>query len=74
MATPKQPLWYHANQYGADSACAHCSSVIGHEQWCSIQNSNVQYAFQVVRYADRLSLQDRLILHALGVAWERSKR
>ena len=74
MATPRQPLSYDVNQHSTDLTCTHCRRVIGHEQWCSAQNSNVQYAFQAVLYADCLSLHDRLILHALGVAWEASKR
>ena len=53
----------------ADSACSHCSGVVCHEPWCSTKNSNVRYAFQAVLYPDCLTIQDGLILHALGVAW-----
>ncbi len=75
MPVPKQPVpkqnaWHHENQYTADSACSHCSGVVSHEPWCSTQNSNVRYAFQAVIYSDCLTVQDTLILHALGVAWE----
>lgn len=72
MSIPRQHVWYHANRYSADSACAHCNRVLRHERWCSTQNSNVRYALQVVLYPDCLTVQDRLILHALGVAWEGS--
>jgi len=78
MPVPKQPVpkqnaWHHENQYTADSACSHCSGVLSHEPWCSTQNSNVRYAFQAVLYPDCLTVQDTLILHALGVAWEGKK-
>ena len=71
---PKQNVWQHENQYTADSACSHCSGVLSHEPWCSTKNSNVRYAFQAVLYSDCLTIQDGLILHALGVAWEGKNR
>jgi hypothetical protein len=79
MPVPKQPIakqivWHHENQYTADSACSHCSGVVSHEPWCSTKNLNVRYAFQAVLYPDCLTIQDGLILHALGVAWEGKNR
>ena len=74
MPIPEQHVRYRASQYGADSVCAHCNGVLDHEHWCSTQNSNVRYALQVVMYPDCMTTQDRLILHALGVAWEGKKR
>jgi hypothetical protein len=74
MPVPEQNVWNHANQYSADSACAHCEGVASHEQWCSTQSSRVRYAFQAVLYPDCLTVQDALILHALGVAWESKNR
>ena len=71
---PKQNVGHHENQYTADSACSHCSGVVSHEPWCSTKNSNVRYAFQAVLYPDCLAIQDGLILHALGVAWEGKNR
>ena len=71
---PKQNVWQHENQYTADSACSHCSGVDSHEPWCSTTNSNVRYAFQAVLYPDRLTIQDGLILHALGAVWEGKNR
>ena len=71
---PKQNVWHHENQYTADSACSHCSGVVSHEPWCSTKNSNVRYAFQAVLYPNGLTIQDGLILHALGVAWEGKNR
>ena len=71
---PKQNVWHNENQYGADSACSHCSGVVSHEKWCSTKNSNVRYAFQAVLHPDCLTIQDGLILHALGVAWEGNNR
>jgi hypothetical protein len=32
-------------------------------------NAAVSYAYAAVEDAERVSLEDRLILHALGVAW-----
>ena len=74
MPIPEQPVWHHANQYGEDSACRHCQGIISHEPWCITSNDTVRYAFQVLFRPTLLSLQDSLILHALGVAWEGNKR
>jgi hypothetical protein len=73
MAMSNQSLWQHGNRYSADSACAHCDGVIRHEPWCSTQNSTVRYAFEAALYPNHLTLQDNLILHALGVAWNSKK-
>jgi hypothetical protein len=61
--------WYHTNRYDARAACEHCGGVIRHERWCITRNVSVQYAYDVLVDANRLTLTDRLILHALGVAW-----
>jgi hypothetical protein len=61
--------WYHSNRYSASSACEHCGGVVRHEPWCVTVDPAVQYAYEVVRDAEKLSLVDRLTLHALGVAW-----
>jgi len=74
MPTSKQPVLHHENQYNADSSCAHCEGVIRHERWCLTQNADVRYAFQVALYPKHLTLQDSLILHALGVSWNGDKR
>ena len=74
MPVPKQTVWRHGYQYSADSACAHCRGIIYHEPWCSTQNASVRYALEVALYPNHLTLQDRLILHALGVAWNDNKR
>jgi hypothetical protein len=74
MPTSKQSVLHHENQYSADSACAHCEGVIRHEPWCVTQSADVRYAFQVALYPKCLTLQDSLILHALGVAWNGDKR
>ena len=62
---------YESNQYTADPECSHCGGVTVHEAWCSTHNIAVQYAFRAVLYND-LSIGDILILHALGVKWDRS--
>lgn len=61
--------WYHSNQYGAQAACDHCGAVVRHEKWCITCDPLVQYAYGVVMNPEKLTLRDRLILHALGVAW-----
>jgi len=62
--------WYHSGQYHAQAACDHCGGVVRHEKWCITRNPVIQYAYGVVNEPGRLTLRDRLILHALGVAWE----
>src|ERR1700735_3739738 len=59
----------HSNQYSADSACGHCDGVLRHEPWCVTHNARVQYAYQIISAPSHLNPGDRLILHALGVAW-----
>jgi hypothetical protein len=71
---PKQNVRHDEKQYTAESACSYCSGVVSHEPWCSTKNSNVCYAFQAVLYPDCLTIQDGLILHALGVVWEGKNR
>jgi hypothetical protein len=60
-----------SNQYCLDSACAHCEGVIRHEPLFVTQSATVQYAFRVLSDPHQLSLEDELILHSLGVIWER---
>jgi hypothetical protein len=61
--------WYHTNRYNAQSGCEHCQGIVRHERWCITLDPNVQYAYGVVLEPDKMTLSDRLILHALGVAW-----
>jgi hypothetical protein len=74
MPMSRQSVAQHENPYSADSACAHCEGVTHHESWCLTQSADVRYAFQVALYPQLLTLQDHLILHALGVAWDEKKR
>jgi hypothetical protein len=62
---------HDSNQYPADPECSHCAGITAHEAWCSTHNIVVQYAFRAVLDND-LSIGDTLILHALGVKWDRS--
>jgi hypothetical protein len=64
--------WYSTNRHNTSSACEHCGGVVRHERWCVTVDPAVQYAYEVVRDADKLSLIDRLTLHALGVIWGNS--
>lgn len=61
--------WYHSNQYNAQTECGHCSGVVRHEPWCVTQNATVSYAYAAVLEDAKLSFEDQLILHALGVSW-----
>ena len=61
--------WYHTNRVNAQDTCEHCDRVRRHERWCVTCNPFVQYAYGVVTNPEKLTLRDRLILHALGVAW-----
>ena len=67
--TVEIPNWYHSNKYTADTECEHCGGVIRHEPWCITSNPTVAYAYGAVLDADQLTIEDRLILHALGTAW-----
>lgn len=60
---------YHTNQNAAESACEHCGGVVRHEHWCITRNALVRYAHGVVAEPEKLTLLDRLTLHALGVSW-----
>ena len=62
---------YGSNQYPADPECSHCASITAHEAWCSTHNIVVRSVFRAVLYND-LDIGDTLILHALGVKWDRS--
>lgn len=63
--------WYHSNQYNAQTACEHCGGVVRHERWCITCDAVVRYAYSVVLEPENLTFCDRLILHALGVSWEK---
>ena len=60
---------FHSNRYHAEATCEHCSGVIRHESWCITRNSLVYYAYETVLDPEKLTLEDRLILHALGASW-----
>ncbi len=63
------PPLFHSNRYSAASACGHCDGVIRHEPWCITQSTSVHYAYLVITDPNRLSVEDDLILQALGAAW-----
>jgi len=70
--TVEEPKWYHSNKYTAEAACEHCDGVVYHEPWCITSNRNVAYAYEAVIDAGKLSIEDEIILHALGVAWKQN--
>ncbi len=65
MSLSEQSEWRHANQYSADSACAHCEGIVSHESWCSSKNARVRYAFQAALHPDQRR-QNKLLLIKLG--------
>ena len=69
MAPHQQNESARSYQYSEGPTCDHCASVIGHEPWCITCNAVVRYAYEVVSRENLLTLEDELILHALGVDW-----
>ena len=65
---------YYSNRYHAAAACEHCEGIIRHEAWCITRDPNVYYAYQIVADPALLTIGDALILHSLGVRWERNQR
>lgn len=66
------PSVFHSNKYCEAAACIHGSGVVRHEPWCITGNSRVRYAYEVVLHPEELTVEDKLILHALGATWERN--
>lgn len=61
--------WYNNGRVSAPAVCEHCGRISRHEKWCVTRDPLVEYAYGVVNDPEKLSLRDRLILHALGVCW-----
>ena len=61
--------WYGISKTHEQLVCEHCGRAGRHDKWCVTFNPGVQYAYRVVTDPGELTLRDRLILHALGVAW-----
>jgi len=61
--------WLSNGRMSAPEVCGHCGRVLRHERWCVTRDPHVRYAYAVVMDAEKLTLRDRLILHALGVDW-----
>ena len=62
---------YHTNVYNAQAACEHCEGIIRHEIWCQTLNPAVCYARKIVVSPTELTIGDAIILHSLGVLWDR---
>ena len=69
MSIHQQVIPRHEKKLGASERCLHCECLTDHQPWCITQNPDVRYAFTVAVYPNLLTLQDSLILHALGVTW-----
>jgi hypothetical protein len=74
MPVTQSHAWFDSNQYSTASVCEYCQARSGHEFWCITQNLRVLEAWQPVLDPAKLSFQDQLILHALGVAWSADSR
>ena len=61
--------WRSRNQTYGPADCEHCGLNFRHEKWCVTCNAILQYADRVVTDPGKLTLPDRLILCAVGVAW-----
>jgi hypothetical protein len=68
MLKGKDAPWPRGNIYDV-APCEHCQAVIRHERWCITRNTAVFYAKEIVMYPNRLTPEDGLRLHALGVRW-----
>jgi hypothetical protein len=69
MSAAGPSKWYHANKYTAEEACAECGGIVRHACWCAVCNPAVAYAYDIVGDGRKVTTEDQLILHALGVAW-----
>ena len=61
--------WYFGSPSTPQAGCEHCGGAGRHEKWCITRDAFVRYAYTAVLDPERLTLRDRLILHALGVSW-----
>ena len=62
---------YQTHPYNAQAACEHGEGIIRHEVWCQTLNPAVCYASTIVVSPTKLTIGDALILHSLGVLWDR---
>ena len=69
MSPMNSTTWRHGNNYNAASSCKYCEGVIRHESWCIAVNEAIAYAYAIASDIHELTLEDGLILHALGVTW-----
>jgi len=61
--------WLATGRMSTPEVCEHCGRILRHEKWCVTRCPLVCYAYAVVSDGEKLTLRDRLILHALGVDW-----
>ena len=65
--------WYRCDQCNAGLACEYCQGITRHEPWCVFVAPIVSYAYQIVADPSNLAMGDALMLHALGVAWDKKQ-
>lgn len=69
MVNSSSSIWHNSNQYTVEAACDHCGKILQHEAWCITLNPFVQYAYEIILDAHKLTIGDTIILHSLGVSW-----
>jgi hypothetical protein len=72
VSNPLPTSLYYSNRYNARAACEHCEGIIRHEAWCITRDPLLYYAYQVVADPSKLTVGDSLILHSLGVLWQKN--
>jgi hypothetical protein len=65
---------YRTHKYSAANECEQCDGIIHHEPWCFLVNKNVRYAYKIATDPAKLTAQDTLTLHALGVSYRQLER
>jgi hypothetical protein len=71
MSELPSAIWCYCNRDNAQSACDHCKALIRHELWGITLNPGVSYACEIVADPSKLTVGDGLMLHSLGVIWEK---
>ncbi len=59
---------YRINRYGG-AACEHCLGIVHHASWCLTRNTVIFYAYDILVHPEKVTEQDKIYLHALGVLW-----
>ena len=69
MAKSDRTVWRYGNQHNEFDACGYCQGTAHHEPWCATVNPGMNYVYDIVDDARKLTQWDALVLHSLGVKW-----